>query len=103
MPKGIYPVTQERREACRLGQLGNTNSLGSTRSISTRLKISAAKMGNEHIGDQSGESNFNHKLTEKDVLFIRGCNFSTKFLAAKFDCSEGNIRCIRRFDSWKNL
>lgn len=59
--------------------------------------------GRDWRGDRTGEKNPKAKLTEKDVLEIRGSARSSIALAAHYGVSTGAIDNARTWRTWKHV
>ena len=65
--------------------------------------LDKVKKGRAYTGNQSGINNGNTKLTESDVIAIRGSSGTCKELASIFCTSPMNISMIKRRLTWANL
>lgn len=108
--------TPETKEKCRLGSLGNKNSLGRKAGPETIAKISGPnhhffgkKQSEEHIEKNRlanhGEKNAQAKLTWEKVRDIRTCyalgGYSHKSLAHKHGVTKTLVGYIIRGKLWK--
>jgi len=55
------------------------------------------------LNDNSGEKNYQSKLSESDVLYIRNSKETQKQLCEKFNISQSGISSVLRFKTYKNV
>ena len=55
------------------------------------------------INHSKGESRYNSRFTEKDILFIRSSNLSNAELGRLFNIARSSISRIRLRQSWKHI
>ncbi len=65
--------------------------------------VSLGMMGNTNIGNQQGENNFYHILTNDNVLEIRSSKLKAKHFADKFGISRQHVYDIRKRRYWSHL
>lgn len=57
----------------------------------------------KHGTKNYGETAYQSRLTEEDVMYIRRCDDTSTVLAKKYDMAKSSIRNIRQGRSWKHL